>query len=316
MTEPDQPADRGSGTSREPGTDDARPPERTPEADPAPGQGGVPGPTEAVTSPTPAVGQPAGAESAGTEAPSAGAGSAGPEAPSAGADSAGTESAGAESAGTEGPSEEGGSGSDQVPGDERAATGTAGAPRTEQLSAAGAAAGSEWQGYPPGGFPGRGSVPGAEWQGYPPGGSPGAGGAWPGYPQGDYPPDAYTHPGGYPTGGYPPPGPAPYSPAGYQQPGYPPGAYPQGYQQPGWPPPRPTNGMAVASLALGILWIYWIGSVLALIFGYQARKQIAERGESGAGLATAGIVLGWIGVGVMIVIVAGLGIAFVAHGLR
>ncbi|HEY2265893.1 MAG TPA: DUF4190 domain-containing protein, partial [Streptosporangiaceae bacterium] len=86
--------------------------------------------------------------------------------------------------------------------------------------------------------------------------------------------------------------------------------------QPGWPPPRPTNGMAVASLALGILWIYWIGSVLALIFGYQARKQIAERGESGAGLATAGIVLGWIGVGVMIVIVAGLGIAFVAHGLR
>jgi hypothetical protein len=252
-----------------------------------------------VTSPTPAVGQPAGAESAGTEAPSAGA-----------------ESAGAESAGTEAPSEEGGSGRDQVPGDERAATGAEGAPRTEQLSAAGAAADSEWQGYPPGGFSDRGSVPGAEWQGYPPGGSPGAGGAWPGYPQGDYPPDAYTHPGGYPTGGYPPPGPAPYPPAGYQQPGYPPGAYPQGYQQPGWPPPRPTNGMAVASLALGILWIYWIGSVLALIFGYQARKQIAERGESGAGLATAGIVLGWIGVGVMIVIVAGLGIAFVAHGLR
>ena len=61
--------------------------------------------------------------------------------------------------------------------------------------------------------------------------------------------------------------------------------------------------MAIASLVLGILWIYWIGSVLALIFGYQARKQIAERGESGAGLATAGIVLGWIGVGVLVLVV-------------
>ena len=56
--------------------------------------------------------------------------------------------------------------------------------------------------------------------------------------------------------------------------------------------------MAVASLVLGILWIYWIGSVLALVFGYQAKRQIAERGESGGGLATAGIVLGWIGIGI------------------
>lgn len=38
-------------------------------------------------------------------------------------------------------------------------------------------------------------------------------------------------------------------------------------------------------------------SVLALVFGYIARKQIRERGESGAGLAVAGIVLGWVGVG-------------------
>ncbi|MGH3566184.1 MAG: DUF4190 domain-containing protein [Pseudonocardia sp.] len=57
--------------------------------------------------------------------------------------------------------------------------------------------------------------------------------------------------------------------------------------------------MAVASLVLGIIWIYWIGSILALIFGYQARKQIAERGDAGGGLATAGIVLGWVGVGVL-----------------
>ncbi|MCB9390658.1 MAG: DUF4190 domain-containing protein [Acidimicrobiia bacterium] len=62
--------------------------------------------------------------------------------------------------------------------------------------------------------------------------------------------------------------------------------------------------MAIASLVLGILWLYWIGSVLAIIFGYMARRQIAESGgrEQGGGLATAGIVLGWIGVGVLVFI--------------
>ncbi|MGQ0774163.1 MAG: DUF4190 domain-containing protein [Pseudonocardiales bacterium] len=71
---------------------------------------------------------------------------------------------------------------------------------------------------------------------------------------------------------------------------------------PGQPSPypyRPTNGFAVASLVLGIIWIYWIGSILALIFGYVARSQIRERGDGGAGLATAGIVLGWIGIGIL-----------------
>ncbi|WP_172639426.1 DUF4190 domain-containing protein [Streptomyces tailanensis] len=71
-------------------------------------------------------------------------------------------------------------------------------------------------------------------------------------------------------------------------------------------PPRPTNGLAIASMVLGIVWIYWIGSVLALIFGYVARKQIKERHEGGGGMATAGIVLGWVGVGVLsLLLVAG-----------
>ena len=59
------------------------------------------------------------------------------------------------------------------------------------------------------------------------------------------------------------------------------------------------KGMAIASMVLGILWLYWIGSILALVFGYIAKKQIRERGESGGGMATAGIVLGWIGVGTL-----------------
>ena len=40
--------------------------------------------------------------------------------------------------------------------------------------------------------------------------------------------------------------------------------------------------MAIASLVLGILWIYGLGAILALVFGYMAKKQIRERGESGA----------------------------------
>jgi len=65
--------------------------------------------------------------------------------------------------------------------------------------------------------------------------------------------------------------------------------------------PTRTNGMAIASMVLGILWLYWIGSILALVFGYVARRQIAEsRGtQGGRGMATAGIVLGWIGVGII-----------------
>lgn len=58
----------------------------------------------------------------------------------------------------------------------------------------------------------------------------------------------------------------------------------------------------MASLVLGIVWIYWVGSILALVFGYIARRQIDESGgmQQGRGMATAGVVLGWIGVGTLI----------------
>lgn len=64
-----------------------------------------------------------------------------------------------------------------------------------------------------------------------------------------------------------------------------------------------TNGLAIASLVLGIIWLWWIGSILALIFGYIAKGQIDRSGgrESGRGLAIAGIVLGWIGVAFLVI---------------
>jgi Domain of unknown function (DUF4190)/Protein of unknown function (DUF2510) len=65
--------------------------------------------------------------------------------------------------------------------------------------------------------------------------------------------------------------------------------------------PRGTNGFAIASLVLGILWIYWIGSILALVFGYVAKSQIdgSQGRQGGRGMAIAGIVLGWIGVAIL-----------------
>ena len=67
-------------------------------------------------------------------------------------------------------------------------------------------------------------------------------------------------------------------------------------------PARPTNGKAIAALVLGITWVCGIGSILALVFGYSARNEIEESGgfQQGGGMATAGIVLGWVGVGVLI----------------
>ncbi len=70
-------------------------------------------------------------------------------------------------------------------------------------------------------------------------------------------------------------------------------------------PQRRTSGMAIASLVLGVLWIYWIGSILALIFGYLAKKEIREANNpiEGKGLATAGIVLGWVGIATLVLMI-------------
>jgi hypothetical protein len=77
------------------------------------------------------------------------------------------------------------------------------------------------------------------------------------------------------------------------------------------PPQRPAgnlapiprnNGLAVASLVLGILWVYWIGSILAVVFGHRARRQIDESDgtQAGRGMATAGMVLGYVGIGFLV----------------
>lgn len=106
--------------------------------------------------------------------------------------------------------------------------------------------------------------------------------------------DAWPSPGTEPPDAWPSPGAEPLP-----DPHYPAGPYQQPHPYPPYVVVRPTNGMAIASMVLGIVWIYWIGSILALIFGYVARAQIRRSGQGGDGMAVAGIVLGWVGVGVL-----------------
>ncbi|MCW2633363.1 MAG: conserved rane protein of unknown function [Pseudonocardia sp.] len=107
-------------------------------------------------------------------------------------------------------------------------------------------------------------------------------------PRPGYSPPEYTQPPSYgqPPPDYPPPPPA-YPPPGYQSPGYPPpGA---GYTVPYGPyaPAPPTNTMAILALIFGI-----VIPPLGIIFGIIARNQIRQTGESGQGLATAGLIVG------------------------
>lgn len=88
---------------------------------------------------------------------------------------------------------------------------------------------------------------------------------------------------------------------------------PPGYGQPGtaWGPPQQagTDGLAIASLVLGIVWVAGIGSILAVVFGHVARRRIRRTGQSGKGMALAGLILGYGGFAVAALIVAAIPVA-------
>ena len=83
--------------------------------------------------------------------------------------------------------------------------------------------------------------------------------------------------------------------------------YPQ-YQQPGYGYPAPsaqTNTMAILSLVFAFVF-----APLGIVFGHMARKQIRERGEQGGGLATAGLILGYVFTAIWVIACAFYVIAF------
>jgi hypothetical protein len=79
--------------------------------------------------------------------------------------------------------------------------------------------------------------------------------------------------------------------------------------------PRGTNGLAIASLACGIsqFMLGPLPTIPAIVLGHMARHQIKRSGEDGAGLALAGLLLGWAAVVLGVLIVAGAVAVFAAH---
>ena len=104
---------------------------------------------------------------------------------------------------------------------------------------------------------------------------------------------------------------------GQGQPGY--GTVP--YSQPGYAVAPTTNGLAIASLVCSLVgaltswFIPFVVSVVGVVLGHIALNQIKSNGQGGRGLAIAGLVIGYISVGLVLlaviaVLVLGLGFAF------
>jgi Domain of unknown function (DUF4190) len=107
----------------------------------------------------------------------------------------------------------------------------------------------------------------------------------------------------------PPPGdpfqqrPGPAGPPPPPTPAGPPSAYPAQHQfvQYQYVQVGRTSGLAIASMVLGIVWIYWVGSILAVIFGHIAISQMRkDETLRGRGMAIAGVVLGYVGLGILV----------------
>jgi hypothetical protein len=103
--------------------------------------------------------------------------------------------------------------------------------------------------------------------------------------------DPYATPPGSPASSYsaPPSSGQPY------------GAQPYGAGfQPAYGQNPATNTMAILSLVFAFLF-----SPLGIVFGHMAKKQIKQTGEQGEGLATAGMILGYIFTGIGLLVCCG-----------
>jgi len=81
--------------------------------------------------------------------------------------------------------------------------------------------------------------------------------------------------------------------------------------QPGYYPPArvaPTNGLAIAALVCGLAEMFTLGraAIPAVILGHLARGQIKHTGERGDGMAVAGLIFGYLGIGIWTLVIIAL----------
>ena len=126
-----------------------------------------------------------------------------------------------------------------------------------------------------------------------------------------------------PPASAPPPAAAGWAPPGAGSHWYPPSQYPPPpYGAPQWYPPAgaPAGGgprtepFAIVSLVASLAgWIvcWFVGPIAAIVFGHIARARIKRSGDGGAGLAKAGLIIGYIevalgiaGIVVLVIVIA------------
>jgi hypothetical protein len=79
--------------------------------------------------------------------------------------------------------------------------------------------------------------------------------------------------------------------------------------------PSPTNGLAIASLACGLAQFVFgpLPTIPAIVLGHVARHQIKRTGEQGAGMALAGLLLGWAAVALGVLAILAITLLIVTH---
>jgi hypothetical protein len=132
-------------------------------------------------------------------------------------------------------------------------------------------------------------------------------------PPGTFAPPPGTQYGSVPSGAGQPGGPqypggqyGAYSPYGGGQ--Y--AAGPYGYGMPNYGTPPGTNGMAIASLVLGICGFFCVTPFVGLGLGIAALSRTSKTGQAGRGLAIAGIILSslWIALFVLLTVIGNVDI--------
>lgn len=133
-------------------------------------------------------------------------------------------------------------------------------------------------------------------------------------PQGDNPDTPYSPPPATPSAQpQQPQQPSYNAPPAYGAPQAP-GAYPGYAPAPGqaYAPAAPTNPLAITALIAGIAGLTivpFIGSIVAIITGHMALSKIKTSGEQGRGMALGGLITGYVGVVlgiIMIIVVFGM----------